>query len=64
VALTPREQEVMRLLAQGADNCKIAEMLVISENTVKTHVAHILEKLGVHSRSQVLAHARRLKLIP
>jgi two-component system nitrate/nitrite response regulator NarL len=64
VALTPREQEVMRLLALGADNCKIAEMLVISENTVKTHVGHILEKLGVHSRSQVVAHARRLKLIP
>jgi DNA-binding NarL/FixJ family response regulator len=63
VALTPREQEVMRLLALGADNCKIADTLAISENTVKTHVAHILEKLGVHSRSQVIGFARRMKLI-
>jgi DNA-binding NarL/FixJ family response regulator len=63
VALTPREQEVVRLLALGADNCKIAATLVISENTVKTHVGHILEKLGIHSRSQVAAYARRLKLI-
>ncbi len=62
-ALTPRELEVVRMLALGADNCKIAEALFISENTVKTHVAHILEKLGVHSRSQVAAFARRLNLI-
>lgn len=62
-ALTPRELDVVRMLALGADNCKIAEALFISENTVKTHVAHILEKLGVHSRSQVAAFARRLNLI-
>ncbi len=63
IVMTPREREVLQLLAIGADNHQIAEALVISENTVKTHVTHILEKLGVHSRSQVADQARRLNLI-
>jgi DNA-binding NarL/FixJ family response regulator len=54
-ALTPRELEVMRLLTQGAANHQIAEKLSITENTVKTHVAHILEKLKLRSRAQVAA---------
>jgi DNA-binding NarL/FixJ family response regulator len=62
--LTPREQEVFQLLAQGASNRKISETLTISENTVKTHVRNILEKLDLHSRSEVAAYARRIKLIP
>jgi two-component system nitrate/nitrite response regulator NarL len=62
--LTPREQEVLWLLARGASNCQIAETLMISENTVKTHVGHILEKLGIHSRHQVAAYVRHLGRMP
>ena len=60
--LTQREIEVLRLLAQGINNRAIAEKLVISLPTVKTHVAHILEKLHVSSRGEAaaLAHQHRL----
>jgi LuxR family maltose regulon positive regulatory protein len=61
--LTPREVEVLRLIASGANNRAIAERLVTSEHTVKTHVAHILRKLNVTSRTQAAAHARDLRLI-
>jgi DNA-binding NarL/FixJ family response regulator len=62
--LTSREQDVFQLLAQGASNRQIAETLTITENTVKTHVRNILEKLELHSRSEVAAYARRFNLIP
>lgn len=62
--LTPRERDVLRLLAQGASNRQIAERLMISENTVKTHVAHILEKLGLDNRAEVVAYVSRLNLSP
>lgn len=58
--LTSREQDVFQLLAQGASNRQIAETLMITENTVKTHVRNILEKLELHSRNEVAAYARRL----
>ncbi len=58
--LTSREQDVFQLLAQGASNRQISETLMITENTVKTHVRNILEKLELHSRSEVAAYARRL----
>lgn len=57
--LTSREQDVFHLLAQGASNRQIAEALMITENTVKTHVRNILEKLELHNRSEVAAYARR-----
>ncbi len=60
--LTRREQDVFHLLAQGASNRQIAEALTITENTVKTHVRNILEKLELHNRSEVAAYARRLSL--
>ncbi len=56
--LTLREQEVLALVADGLDNSAIGARLVISEHTVKTHVAHILEKLGVHSRAELVAAGR------
>ncbi len=56
--LTLREQEVLALMADGCDNSEIAARLVISEHTVKTHVSHMLEKLGVHSRAELIATAR------
>lgn len=62
-ALTERETEVMRLLAQGFSNKEIARTLQVVEDTVKTHVAHILAKLGVQSRTQAVLTAMRLGLI-
>jgi DNA-binding NarL/FixJ family response regulator len=53
--LTPREQEVLALMEDGADSAEVASRLVISENTVKTHVSHILEKLGMRTRSDLIA---------
>jgi DNA-binding NarL/FixJ family response regulator len=54
-ALSPREAEVARLVAQGLTNRQIAERLVISERTAKNHVQHILTKLGFTTRSQIAA---------
>jgi LuxR family maltose regulon positive regulatory protein len=57
--LTPREAEVFELLQSGLSNRKIAESLVISEATVKVHLRHIYEKLGVRTRAEALAHEFR-----
>lgn len=59
-ALTPREQEVLRLLLNGASNSEIAWQLVLSVNTAKKHVLNICRKFNVRSRSQVIAKARSL----
>jgi len=61
--LTPRELEVLRLLAEGLPNKTIALRLGISEHTVKFHVNAILGKLGVASRTEAVVHATRLGLI-
>jgi DNA-binding NarL/FixJ family response regulator len=53
--LSPRELEVLGLMAQGYRNREIAAAFVISESTVKVHVRHILEKLGVRTRTQAVA---------
>ncbi|MBV7337107.1 helix-turn-helix transcriptional regulator [Chloroflexi bacterium TSY] len=60
--LTPREAEVLRLLATGASNRAIAAELVVTIPTVKTHVSRILGKLNVQSRAQAAAAARDLNL--
>jgi two-component system NarL family response regulator len=60
--LTSREQDVFHLLARGVSNREIAKALTISENTVKTHVRNILEKLELDNRLEVAAFARRFKL--
>jgi LuxR family maltose regulon positive regulatory protein len=61
--LTPREVEILRLIVAGCSNREIAARLVVSEPTVKTHVAHILQKLNVSSRTQAAARARDLHLV-
>jgi DNA-binding NarL/FixJ family response regulator len=58
VRLTQREIEVLRLLDTGASNREIAKILFVTEATVKTHLVHIFEKLGVGSRSRAVAVAR------
>lgn len=62
--LTARELEVLRLLAAGADNEAIAERLVISANTVRTHLQNIMQKLQVHSKLQAVTTAVRLGIVP
>lgn len=62
-ALTEREVDVLRLLAQGESNKEIARHLQVVEDTVKTHVRHILAKLGVQSRTQAVLCAMRLGLV-
>jgi NarL family two-component system response regulator LiaR len=52
--LTERERDVLRLLVDGRSNPEIAEQLTLSRSTVKTHVSHILEKLGVNSRLEAV----------
>jgi len=61
--LTPREQEILDLLAGGLDQREIAERLVISPKTVATHIQRILGKLGVRSRAQAVAYAHRHGLV-
>ena len=62
-ALTERETEVLRLLAQGRSNKEIAAALTIGEKTVKTHVSNILSKLNVPSRTQAALYAVRIGLV-
>ncbi|MGH9101836.1 MAG: response regulator [Acidimicrobiales bacterium] len=61
--LTPRELEVLRLVARGLSNREVGDQLFISENTVKNHVRNILEKLHLHSRMQAVMYAVRERLI-
>jgi two-component system, NarL family, response regulator DevR len=61
--LTPREQEVLRLLAEGLSDKEIAERLYVGSGTVRTHVVSIFNKLGAHSRLQALVFAVRHGLV-
>jgi NarL family two-component system response regulator LiaR len=62
-SLTEREMQVLRLLAQGHSNKEICQALDIGEQTVKSHVGHILAKLGVSSRTQAALYAMRTGLV-
>ena len=62
-ALSPRELEILQALSTGASNKQIAQRLFISEATVKTHLIHVYQKLGVETRTAAVSAARERKLI-
>lgn len=62
--LTPREMDVLRLVAKGMSNKEIADTLIISEKTTKTHISNILSKLHLADRTQVAIYALRKRLVP
>ncbi|MGN7861514.1 response regulator [Microbacterium sp. 22303] len=63
VELTAREQEVLALVAEGLSNREIAVRLFVTEATVKTHIVHLLDKLGAESRTGAVSEARRRGLL-
>jgi len=64
LAITPRELEVLELIAAGLSNKEIAERVFVSENTVKTHLSRVFDKLGARRRTQAVQLGKQLRLIP
>lgn len=64
LGITPREHEILGLIAEGLSNREIGERLFVSENTVKTHSSRLFDKLGVNRRVQAVVKGRELRLIP
>ena len=64
LGITPRELEVLELIAAGLSNKEIAERAFVSENTVKTHSSRVFDKLGARRRTQAVQLGKELKLIP
>jgi DNA-binding CsgD family transcriptional regulator len=64
LGITPREHEILKLIAEGLSNREIGERLFVSENTVKTHSSRVFEKLGVNRRVQAVQRGQELGLIP
>ena len=62
--LTAREMDVLRLVAKGKSNKEIADTLIVSEKTIKTHVSNILSKLHLADRTQAAIYALRQRLVP
>ena len=64
LGITPRELEILGLIAQGLSNKEIAERVFVSENTVKTHSSRVFDKLGARRRTQAVQLGKELRLIP
>jgi DNA-binding CsgD family transcriptional regulator len=64
LGITPREMEILQLIARGLSTREIAGALFVSENTVKTHASRLFDKLGVNRRIKAVETARALRLIP
>ena len=64
LAITPRELEVLTLIAQGLSNREIADKLFVSENTIKTHASRVFDKLGAKRRTQAVQLAKEVGLLP
>ena len=64
LGITPREHEILGLIAQGLSNREIGEKLFVSENTVKTHSSRLFEKMSVNRRTQAVQKGKELGLIP
>ena len=64
LGITPRELEILELIAAGLSNKEIAERVYVSENTVKTHSSRVFDKLGARRRTQAVQMGKELKLIP
>jgi ATP/maltotriose-dependent transcriptional regulator MalT len=62
--ITPRELEILELIAKGMSNREIAEKLFVSENTVKTHSSRVFDKLGAKRRTQAVQLGKEFGLIP
>lgn len=62
--ITPRELEILELIAQGLSNREIAEKLFVSENTVKTHSSRVFDKLGARRRTQAVQLGKEFGLLP
>ncbi len=64
LGITPRELEILELIAQGLSNREIADRVHVSENTVKTHSSRVFDKLGARRRTQAVQLGKELRLIP
>lgn len=64
LGITPRELEILELIAEGLSNREIAERVNVSENTVKTHSSRVFDKLGARRRTQAVQLGKELRLIP
>jgi len=64
LGITPRELEILQLIAEGLSNREIAERVHVSENTVKTHSSRVFDKLGARRRTQAVQLGKELRLIP
>ena len=64
LGITPRELEILGLIAQGLSNREIAARIFVSENTVKTHSSRIFDKLGARRRTQAVQIGKELRIIP